>query len=592
MADLVEVKVPDIGDFSDVPIIEVLVSPGDEVAPEDPLITLESDKATMDVPAPKAGKVAELKVNVGDTVSEGSLILLLEPAGAPSSDGAAGPKVEGKADDAPAGSGADGPAAAAPAAGPPAAVPDADVQVQVAVLGAGPGGYTAAFRAADLGLKVALIDAGETLGGVCLNVGCIPSKALLHVARVLAEAEELGASGVSFGEPEIDLDGVRDWKESVVHRLVGGLAGLAEQRKVEVVRGEGRFSGPNLIEVSTAEGTTVGFEHCIIAAGSSPAWLPSLPQHPRIMDSTGALGIEDVPDRLLVIGGGIIGLELATVYDALGSQVTVVEMLDQLIPGCDPDLVKPLQKRISARYEAIHLGTTVEKVEASADGVTAHFGGNAERFDRVLVAIGRRPNGGRVGAEAAGVTVDERGFIRVDEQMRTNVAHIFAIGDVVGDPMLAHKATHEGKLAAEVIAGENVRFDARSIPSVAYTDPEVAWTGLTETEARTQGIEYEKATFPWAASGRALSMGRADGVTKLLVEPRTNRVLGAGIVGINAGELLAEAVHAIELGSDAEDVRLTIHPHPTLSETLGFAAEMTDGTITDLMPPRRRTAAH
>ena len=564
MADLVEVKVPDIGDFSDVPIIEVLVSPGDEVAPEDPLITLESDKATMDVPAPEAGKVAELKVNVGDTVSEGSLILLLEPARAPSSDGARAPKVEEQS----------------------------DVQVQVAVLGAGPGGYTASFRAADLGLKVALIDAGETLGGVCLNVGCIPSKALLHVSRVLAEAGELGASGVSFGEPEIDLDGMRGWKESVVDRLVGGLAGLAKQRKVEVVRGEGRFSGPNLIEVSTAEGTTtVGFEHCIIATGSSPAWLPFLPDDPRIMDSTGALEIEDVPARLLVIGGGIIGLEMATVYDALGSRVTVVEMLDQLIPGCDPDLVKPLQKRISARYEAIHLGATVEKVEASADGVTAHFGGNAERFDRVLVAIGRRPNGDRLGAEAAGVTIDERGFIRVDEQMRTNVAHIFAIGDVVGDPMLAHKATHEGKVAAEVIAGENVRFDARSIPSVAYTDPEVAWTGLTETEAKMQGIEYEKASFPWAASGRALSMGRDDGVTKLLVEPGTNRVLGAGMVGINAGELLAEAVHAIELGSDAEDVGLTIHPHPTLSETLGFAAEVAEGTITDLMPLRKRAAA-
>jgi dihydrolipoamide dehydrogenase len=564
MADLVEVKVPDIGDFSDVPIIEVLVSPGDEVAPDDPLITLESDKATMDVPAPEAGKVAELKVNVGDTVSEGSLILLLEPAGAPSSDGAGAPKVEEQA----------------------------DVQVQVAVLGAGPGGYTASFRAADLGLKVALIDAGETLGGVCLNVGCIPSKALLHVARVLAEAGELGASGVSFGEPEIDLDGMRGWKQSVVDRLVSGLGGLAKQRKVEVVRGEGRFSGPNLIEVSTADGTTtVGFEHCIIATGSSPAWLPFLPDDPRIMDSTGALEIEDVPARLLVIGGGIIGLEMATVYDALGSRVTVVEMLDQLIPGCDPDLVKPLQKRISARYEAIHLGATVEKVEASADGVTAHFGGNAERFDRVLVAIGRRPNGARLGAEAAGVTVDERGFIRVDEQMRTNVAHVFAIGDVVGDPMLAHKATHEGKVAAEVIAGENVRFDARSIPSVAYTDPEVAWTGLTETEAKMHGIEYEKASFAWAASGRALSMGRDDGVTKLLVEPGTNRVLGAGMVGINAGELLAEAVHAIELGSDAEDVGLTIHPHPTLSETLGFAAEVAEGTITDMMPPRKRAAA-
>jgi dihydrolipoamide dehydrogenase len=584
MAELVEVKVPDIGDFAEVPIIEVLVSPGDEVAPEDPLITLESDKATMDVPAPAAGKVAELKVDVGDTVSEGSLILLLEPVGAPSSDGAGAPKVEEKAEAAPA-EGAPAPAAPSPA-------PDADVRVQVAVLGAGPGGYTAAFRAADLGLRVALIDAGETLGGVCLNVGCIPSKALLHVARVLAEAGELAESGVSFGEPEIDVDGVRGWKESVVARLVGGLAGLAKQRKVEVVQGEGRFTGPNLIEVATADGTTtVGFEHCVIAAGSSPAWLPFLPDDPRIMDSTGALDLADVPDRLLVVGGGIIGLEMATVYDALGSRVTVVEMLDQLIPGCDPDLVKPLHKRISERYEAIHLGTTVEKVDAGKKGLVAHYGGSKETFDRILVAIGRRPNGERVGAQAAGVQVDDRGFIRVDDQMRTNVGHIHAIGDVVGDPMLAHKATHEGKVAAEVIAGENVRFDARSIPSVAYTDPEVAWTGLTETEAKAQGVEYEKASFPWAASGRALSMGRDDGFTKLLVEPGSNRILGAGMVGINAGELLAEVVHAIELGSDAEDVGLTIHPHPTLSETIGFAAEMAEGTITDIMPPRKKAAA-
>jgi dihydrolipoamide dehydrogenase len=576
---VIEVKVPDIGDFADVPIIEVLVSPGDEVAVEDPLITLESDKATMDVPAPAAGKVSELKVSVGDTVSEGSLILLLDEV---SSDGAAPP-----ADASPP---AEAPAPSAPA---PAEIPEADVTVQVAVLGAGPGGYTAAFRAADLGLSVALIDNGDRLGGVCLNVGCIPSKALLHVARVLAEAEELAESGVGFGEPSLDIDKIRGWKESVVGRLTGGLDGLAKGRKVQVVRGDGKFTGPNVITVHTADGsdTTVAFEHCIVAAGSSPAWLPFLPDDERVMDSTGALDLADVPERLLVIGGGIIGLEMATVYDRLGSKVTVVELLDQLIPGCDPDLVKPLQKRISARYEAIHLGTSVTAVEAKKDGLEVTFGDQKDTFDRILVAVGRRPNGTQIGAEAAGLAVDDRGFIRVDSQQRTNVGHIFAIGDVVGEPMLAHKATHEGKVAAEVIAGENVTFDARSIPNVAYTDPEVAWTGLTETQAKADGIEYEKATFPWAASGRALSMGRDDGMTKVLVEPGTQRLLGAGIVGINAGELIAEAVHAIEVGSDAQDVGLTIHPHPTLSETLGFAAEMAEGTITDLMPPRKRRAA-
>jgi dihydrolipoamide dehydrogenase len=590
MAEIVEVKVPDIGDFADVPVIEVLVSPGDEVAVEDPLITLESDKATMDVPAPQAGRVSEMKVGVGDTVSEGSLILLLEPAGDGAAPAEAAPSAAAAApsDAAPSTDGA--PAATAPPVTP---APEADVRVQVAVLGAGPGGYTAAFRAADLGLEVALIDRGETLGGVCLNVGCIPSKALLHVARVLAESHELADSGVTFAEPDVDLDKVRTWKESVVGRLVGGLDGLAKQRKVQVVRGDGRFTGPNVITVQTADGseTTVGFEHCIVAAGSSPAWLPFLPDDERVMDSTGALEIVDVPERLLVIGGGIIGLEMATVYDALGSRVTVVELLDQLIPGCDTDLVRPLQKRIAARYEAIHLGTSVSAVEASKEGLSVTFGDTTETFDRILVAVGRRPNGTQIGAEAAGLAVDDKGFLRVDSQQRTNVGHIFAIGDVVGDPMLAHKATHEGKVAAEVIAGHNVSFDARSIPSVAYTDPEVAWTGLTETEAKAEGIEYEKASFPWAASGRALSLGRDDGTTKVLVEPGTHRVLGVGIVGPNAGDLIAEAVHAIEVGSDAEDIGLTIHPHPTLSETVAFAAEMAEGTITDLMPPRKRKAA-
>ena len=584
MADLVEVKVPDIGDFADVPIIEVLVSPGDDVSAEDPLVTLESDKATMDIPAPRAGTVAELKVAVGDTVSEGSLILLLAPAAVD------GPGPDAAAPDAAA------PEAPVAAAGSPASTPEADIRAQVAVLGAGPGGYTAAFRAADLGLQVALIDRGETLGGVCLNVGCIPSKALLHVARVLAESEELNAAGVSFARPEVDLDALRGWKESVVGRLTGGLDGLARQRKLQVIRGEGRLTGPNLITVQTGDGeTTVGFEHCIVAAGSSPAWLPDLPDDERVMDSTGALDITEVPERLLVIGGGIIGLEMATVYDALGSRVTVVELMDQLIPGCDADLVKPLHKRIAARYEAIHLGVRVDAVTADDDGLTVSFAGEGapapETFDRILVAVGRRPNGAGIGAGAAGIEVDERGFIAVDGQMRTNVGHVFAIGDVVGEPMLAHKATHEAKVAAEVIAGDDVRWDARSIPNVAYTDPEIAWTGLTETRARAEGIAYEKATFPWAASGRSLAQGRDDGLTKLLVEPETRRLLGAGIVGPNAGELIAEAVHAIEVGSDAQDIGLTIHPHPTLSETLGLAAELADGTITDLMPPRAKRAS-
>jgi dihydrolipoamide dehydrogenase len=581
MADLVEVKVPDIGDFADVPVIEVLVAAGDKVAREDPLVTLESDKATMDIPAPRAGTVAELKVAVGDTVSEGSLILLLAPATA--DDGA------GREEAAPASH--EALAEAAVAAAP---APDADVSVQIAVLGAGPGGYTAAFRAADLGLQVALIDRGETLGGVCLNVGCIPSKALLHVGRVLAEAEELSASGVSFARPDIDIDALRGWKEGVVGRLTAGLARLARQRKVEVIRGDGRLTGPNVITVQTGDReTTVGFEHCIVAAGSSPAWLPDLPDDERIMDSTGALDVADVPERLLVIGGGIIGLEMATVYDALGSRVTVVELMDQLIPECDPDLVKPLYKRIAARYEAIHLGTRVDAVTARDDGLTVSFAGEdapeAETFDRILVAVGRRPNGAGIGAEAAGVAVDERGFIAVDRQMRTNVGHVFGIGDVGGvAPLLPPKAAHEAKVAAEVIAGDDVRWDARSIPNVAYTDPEIAWTGLTETQARAEGIAYEKASFPWAASGRSLAQGRDDGLTKLLVEPETRRLLGAGIVGPNAGELIAEAVHAIEVGSDAQDLGLTVHPHPTLSETLGFAAEMADGTITDLMPPRTK----
>ena len=560
-----QVLVPDIGDFTDVPVIEVLVSPGDTVAAEDPLITLESDKASMDVPAPAAGTVGELLVEVGDKVSRGTPILTLEG----SEDGDR--PVEEDISPPPAEDASDGGG-------------DSD-RVDVVVLGAGVGGYTAAFRAADLGLDVVLIERYERLGGVCLNVGCIPSKALLHVGRVIAEAEEAAEQGVKFGEPEIDLDGVRAFKERTVERLTGGLGQMAKGRNVRVVTGDAKFTGPNAIEVG---GEEIAFEHAVIAAGSQAAMLPGLPDDPRIVSSTGALELEDVPKRLLVIGGGIIGLEMACVYDALGSEVTVVEMLDQLMTGADPDIVKPLRRRIEGRYASIHLSTKVEEVKASDDGIVATFGGEEHTFDRVLVAVGRKPNGANIGADAAGVEVDERGFIAVDEQLRTNVGHIFAIGDIVGEPMLAHKASHEGKVAAEVIAGENVRFDARAIPSVAYTDPEVAWMGLTETKAKEDGTEVETATFPWAASGRALGVGRPEGMTKLVLEPGSRRILGAGIVGVNAGELIGELTFALEMGADAEDIALTIHPHPTLSESLGMAAEVALGTITDLPQKRPR----
>ena len=576
-----EIRVPDIGDFTDVPVIEIHVSAGDEVAIEDPLVTLESDKATMDVPAPQAGTVKQLSVQIGDRVSEGSVLLTLE-----STDGAAPTESTESPESASQAS-----VEREPAPPPPAPSPDGagGHDAQVVVIGSGPGGYTAAFRAADLGLKTVLIERYERLGGVCLNVGCIPSKALLHAARVLADAEEMAEHGIKLGKPKIDVDALRDWKQSVVGRLTGGLAGLAKQRKVEVITGVAELTGPNTVTVGER---TVTFDNCIIAAGSEAATLPGLPDDERIIDSTGALELPALPKRLLVVGCGIIGLEMATVYDALGSKVTMVELLDQLIPGCDPDLVKPLHKRISGRYEAIHLGTKVESVEAKKETLHVELSnGEKHKFDGILVAIGRRPNGNAIGAEAAGVQVDERGFIAVDRQMRTNVAHIYAIGDVVGGPMLAHKASHEGKVAAEVIAGHKVQFDARTIPSVAYTDPEVAWMGLTETEAREQGTDYDKAVFPWAASGRALSLGRDEGMTKLLFDPETHRLLGAGIVGVNAGELIAETVHALELGSDAEDIALTVHPHPTLTETIGFAAEMAEGTITDLMPPRKRARA-
>ncbi|HSH71598.1 MAG TPA: dihydrolipoyl dehydrogenase [Methylophilaceae bacterium] len=590
MSNIVEVLVPDIGNFDSVDVIEVLVKAGDVIAKEDSLITVESDKASMDIPSSQAGTVKEVKIKVGDKVAKGTLILTVEAEAS-----AAPAKAE-----APAAKPAEAPAVAqvvAPATAPAPAAPagDSDINTQVVVLGSGPGGYTAAFRAADLGLQVVLIERYATLGGVCLNVGCIPSKALLHTAKVITEAEETAHHGVSFSAPKIDLEHLRNWKANdVVGKLTGGLAAMAKQRNVTVVNGVGKFTSPNQIAVTAADGkvTTVGFVNAIIAAGSQATKFPGAPDDERIMDSTGALALADIPKRLLVIGGGIIGLEMGTVYDALGTKVSVVEFMDGLITGCDRDLVRPLQKRMEKRFESIMLSTKVSKIEAKKDGIHVSFEGEsapkeAQVYDRVLVSIGRRPNGKNIGAENAGVAVDDRGFIAVDKQMRTNVPHIFAIGDIVGQPMLAHKATHEAKVAAEVIAGHKVEFQAMVIPSVAYTDPEVAWAGMTETEAKAKGIEVEKASFPWAASGRALSIARTEGSTKLIFDKETHRVIGAGIVGVNAGELLAEAVLAIEMGADAHDLGLTIHAHPTLSETICFAAEMKEGTITDLYIKKR-----
>ena len=581
-----DIKVPDIGDFTDVPVVSVLVSVGDTVSAEDPLIELESDKATMEVPSPADGKVVEITVAEGDRVSEGSVIMVIEVAGAAAS---------------PAEGGVEPPSAAAAPAGPQALVATGsasgpgDVHAEVVVLGSGPGGYTAAFRAADLGKTTVLIERSPTLGGVCLNVGCIPSKALLHVAKVITEAEEMGTHGVSFGKPQINLDELRSFKDGVVGQLTGGLEGLSKGRKVQVVRGTGAFVGPNMIEVRGEEGvTTVSFDNCIIAAGSEPVALPFIPHDdPRVIDSTGALELKDIPGRMLVLGGGIIGLEMACVYDALGSKVTVVELMDQIIPGADKDIVKPLMTRIKGRYENIFLKTKVTAVEALDEGLKVTFEDDkgesfVDTFDKLLVAVGRKPNGKLIDAAKAGVAVDDRGFIAVDAQQRTGVPHIFAIGDVVGQPMLAHKAVHEGKVAAEVCAGHKRFFDAKLIPSVAYTDPEVAWCGLTENDAKAQGIKYEKGVFPWAASGRSLSNGRSEGITKLLFDPADDRVIGACIVGTNAGDLISEAALAIEMGADAVDLGHTIHPHPTLSETINFAAEMFEGTITDLMPPKKR----
>lgn len=587
MTQIVDVNVPDVGDFKDIPIIEILVKPGDSVDKESPLVTLETDKATMEIPSPFSGVIKEIKVSVNDKVSQGTLILTLETESTESLPN--NPSTSNSPDASLTDS--------EPVVTHPVhanVLPKGDMHAEVVVLGAGPGGYTAAFRAADLGKKVIMIERYPTLGGVCLNVGCIPSKALLHAAKTITEAEDISKHGIEFGQPKISIEKLRHWKESVIGKLTKGLKALAKQRKVDIIHGTGKFTAANMISVETADGAkTVSFDNCIIAAGSSVARIPGFPyEDPRIIDSTGALELANIPKRMLVIGGGIIGLEMATVYGALGSKISIVELMDQLIPGADADLVKPLHRRIQKRYEAIYLKTKVCKIEAKKQGLEVTFEGDKapepQVYDRVLMAVGRRPNGRDIGAENAGIHINERGFIPVDQQQRTNVSNIYGIGDIVGEPMLAHKATYEGKIAAEVIAGHKAAFDARTIPSVAYTDPEIAWMGLTETEAQKQGIEYNKASFPWAASGRAISMAREEGITKLLLEKDSRRILGAGMVGINAGELIAETVLALEMGADMKDIGLTIHPHPTLSETVLFAAEIAEETITDLYVPKKR----
>jgi dihydrolipoamide dehydrogenase len=595
----VELLIPDIGDFSDVAVVDVLVKAGDAIELESPLVTLETDKATMDVPATAAGKITEVLLKRGDKVSKGALIARLEPTAA-----SAATPAQSAAPAPPAAAPAKSAAAPAEGAGDTVRMPTPEAPrgaragesftrtVQLLVLGSGPGGYTAAFRAADLGLKVTLVERFQQLGGVCLNVGCIPSKSLLHAARVIEEADEMATRGVAFGAPKIDRAKLRTWKNQVVGKLTGGLKVLAKQRKVEVITGSGRFVSPNVLEVMGASGSErIHFEQCIIAAGSEPVRLPGLPKDARILDSTDALELPEFSGALLVVGCGIIGLEMACVFDALGTRVSLVELTSTLMPGCDPDLVRPLERRIRARYEQILLGTKVAGIEAQAGALKVSFEGEkapaAQSFDRVLVAVGRVPNGRSIGAELAGVQVSERGFIPVDKQMRTNVPHIFAIGDIAGPPLLAHKAMHEGKVAAEVAAGQKRAFDARVIPSVAYTDPEVAWVGLTETEARANGTPFKKGAFPWVANGRSLSLGREDGFTKLLFDPESHRVLGGGIVGTNAGDLISEVALAIETGCDAADIGLTIHPHPTLSETVAGAAEAFEGTLTDLYIPKR-----
>mgnify|MGYP001307322439 CR=1 FL=1 len=579
----VEIKVPDIGDFEAVEIIEVLVAVGDSVEENQDILTLESDKAAMEIPSTHKGIVTDIKVTVGEKIAEGGLIMILEVTDTAST------VIKTIKDD---------------------IKPDkksnkkaikkqkevnftADMHAQTVVLGSGPGGYTAAFRAADLGQNVIMIERYERIGGVCLNVGCIPSKALLHTAKVINDAAEMSEHGINFIKPDIDIRKVESWKNDIVDKLTGGLKALAKKRKVTILQGQASFSGSHTLDVETSEGLkSISFDNCVIAAGSRVTKIPVFPNDdPRMMDSTDALDLADIPKKLLVIGGGIIGLEMATVYNALGADITVVELQNSLIPGTDQDIVKPLLKRIQKQYEAIYLNTKVVTIKALKEGLKVTFEGKdapeTSVFDKILVAVGRTPNGKLINAEAAGIDVNEHGFIEVDAQMKTNIAHIYAIGDIVGQPMLAHKAVHEAKVAAEVISGHKSAFDPMTIPSVAYTDPEVAWMGKSEAEAKSEGIAYVKGAFPWAASGRSLSTGRDEGLTKALFDKETGRLIGAGIVGPNAGELIAEAVLALEMGADAEDIGMTIHPHPTLSETLGFAAEMAEGNITDLMPPRK-----
>lgn len=589
MSKIVDIVVPDIGDFAEVDIIEVLVSAGEEVAQDDSLVTLESDKATMEIPAPFAGKVVSFSAAVGDKVKEGSILGTIEIA---DNDTVAANVEESIKPAEPEAVKTETPTPQAVSA---ADLPPADIQCEVLVLGSGPGGYTAAFRAADLGKKVVMVERYSNIGGVCLNVGCIPSKALLHMSVVLNETKEMGAHGITFAEPQIDIDKIRAFKDGVINKLTGGLSGLAKARKVEVVTGYGKFTSGNTVSVEADDGSikTIAFEKAIIAAGSRVIKLPFIPHDdPRVMDSTGALALEEIPERLLVIGGGIIGLEMAQVYDSLGSKITVVELGDTIIPGADKDISKPLLKSIKKKYENVYLKSKVTNVEAKEEGLLVTFEGKncpeTDMFDRVLVAVGRAANGKLIDAEKAGVAVNDWGFIDVNERQETNVDNIYAIGDIVGQPMLAHKAVHEGKVAAEVIDGMPSAFTPMSIPSVAYTDPEVAWAGKTEEELKAEGIEYEKGAFPWAASGRSLSLGRDEGLTKAMFCAKTHRLLGCGMVGPNAGELIAEAMLAIEMGADMQDIGLTIHPHPTLSETLCFAAEMAEGTITDLMPPKKR----
>lgn len=581
MSQQFELIVPDLGDFSDVEVIEVLVKPGEEVAIEESLITLETDKASMDVPSTHAGKVSSINVKVGDKVNSGDVILTIEAS--EFIEGESTVTLDPKAQQTI--------LTAARISHGVTKEPDSKAthSAQLVVIGSGPGGYTAAFRAADLGLQVILVERYPVLGGVCLNVGCIPSKALLHAAKVIDDAKAMADHGIDFGDPKIDALALRGWKNKVVDRLTDGLTQLAKQRKVNVVHGVAKFASPNRLVLGS--GDTIDFDRCIIAAGSESAELPGTPADPRIVDSTGALELDSLPERMLVVGGGIIGLELACVYSALGTKINVVELTDALMPGTDPDLVRPFRKIIDQRYESIMLDTKVVGMLATVPGIEVAFEGkNAparEVYDKVLISIGRRANGDRLDCEKAGVNVDQQGMISVNKQMQTNVSHIFAIGDLAGGPMLAHKATHEAKIAAEVAAGEKSAFDARTIPSVAYTDPEIAWVGLTETDARRDGVSYGKAKIPWAASGRALSLGRDEGFTKLLFDKSTGRVIGGGIVGPNAGDLIAEIGLAIEMGADATDIGQTIHPHPTLSETIAFAAEAYDGTITDLYMPKK-----